>query len=106
LRADLVTVGGAALLVAVAAGVGGWLNQRGVPIHSTVPPLQARWLPHIGPGTVPAVLVAVLVAVRGPELAGRLRWRPLLALSAMRRRWPGRCAWPWSTAGNGASPGG
>ncbi|MCX6467141.1 MAG: hypothetical protein NTW05_26680, partial [Pseudonocardiales bacterium] len=42
------------------------------------PPLLAVWLPHVGPGTPVAVAVAVLVVARGPELAGRLRWRPLL----------------------------
>ena len=80
-RADLVAAGLAGLLVAAAAAVGQWLLDRGVPIHAGTPPLLARWLPHVGPGTAPALMVAALVAVRGPELAGRLGWRPLLALS-------------------------
>jgi hypothetical protein len=82
-RGDLVAVGCAALLVALAAVVGVWLLQRGVPLHVDAPPLGAQWLPHVGPGTVPAVLLAVLVVLRGPELAARLPWRPLLAISAV-----------------------
>ncbi|MGH3783748.1 MAG: hypothetical protein ACRDRO_24785 [Pseudonocardiaceae bacterium] len=83
LRADVVAVGCAGLFVAVAAVVGAWLLQQGVPLHVDVPPLGAQWLPHIGPGTVPAVLIAVLVTLRGPELAARLPWRPLLGISAV-----------------------
>jgi hypothetical protein len=83
LRADLVAVGCAALLVASAAVVGAWLLRQGVPLHVDAPPLGAQWLPHVGPGTVPAVLLAMLVVLRGPELAARLPWRPLLAISAV-----------------------
>ncbi|MGH4013883.1 MAG: hypothetical protein ACRDSL_08115 [Pseudonocardiaceae bacterium] len=81
LRLDLLVAGFAAGLVATAALVGLWLLDRGVPIHAPAPPLFARWLPHLGPGTAPAVLVAVLVTVWGPTLAARLAWRPLLVLS-------------------------
>jgi hypothetical protein len=80
--ADLVAVGSAVLLVAVAAAVGAWLLRQGVPLHVDAPPLGARWLPHTSPGTVPAVLIALLVILRGPELAARLPWRPLLGVSA------------------------
>ncbi|MGH3918417.1 MAG: hypothetical protein ACRDSG_05165 [Pseudonocardiaceae bacterium] len=83
LRADLAAVGSAALLVAAAAVVGVRLLQRGVPLHVDAPPLGAQWLPHVGSGTVPAVLVAVLVVLRGSELAARLSWRPLLGFSAV-----------------------
>jgi hypothetical protein len=82
LRADLVAVGSAALLVAVAAVVGVGLLHQGVPLHVDAPPLGALWLPHTGPGTVPAVLIALLVVMRGPELAARLPWRRLLGVSA------------------------
>lgn len=82
LEADLVVVGSAALLVAVAAALGAWLLQQGVPLHVDAPPLGAQWLPHTGPGTVPAVLIALLVILRGPELAAWLPWRPLLGISA------------------------
>ncbi|HEX6402712.1 MAG TPA: hypothetical protein VF003_06070 [Pseudonocardiaceae bacterium] len=82
LAADLVAAGGAALLVAVAAVAGARLLDDGVPLHVDAPPLGAQWLPHTGPGTAPAVLIALLVCLRGPELAARLPWRRLLGLSA------------------------
>ncbi|MGA9311522.1 MAG: hypothetical protein WBV74_14270 [Pseudonocardiaceae bacterium] len=82
-RADLVAVGCAGLLVAAAAVVGAWMLDQGVPLHVNAPPLGADWLPHTGPGTVPAVLLAALVVLRGPGLAARLPWRPLLAISAV-----------------------
>lgn len=76
-------MGGAGLLVAVAAVVGYWLLQQGVPLHVDAPPLGAQWLPHTGPGTFPVVFIALLVVLRGPELAARLPWRPLLGISAV-----------------------
>jgi methylthioxylose transferase len=83
LGADLIAAGSAAMLVAVAAALGVWLLRHGVPLHVNAPPLGARWLPHTGPGTVPAVLIAALVILRGPELAARLPWRGLLGLAAL-----------------------
>ncbi len=45
-------------------------------------PLHGYWLPQlIGPGTVPAVLVALLGWRFGPDLARRLSWGPLLLTS-------------------------
>lgn len=82
LGADLMVVGSAVLLVAVAAALGAWLLHQGVPLHVDAPPLGAQWLPHTGPGTVPAVLIALLVILRGPELAARLSWRGLLGVAA------------------------
>jgi len=70
------------VLVAVAAVVGAWLLQHGVPLHVDAPPLGAQWLPHTGPGTVVAVLIALLVILRGPEVAAGLPWRLLLGVSA------------------------
>jgi hypothetical protein len=83
LCADLVAVGCAALLVTLAAVIGVWMLDQGVPLHVDTPPLGAQWLPHTGPGTVPAMLLALLVVLRGPELAARLPWRPLLGVSAV-----------------------
>ncbi|MCA1702366.1 MAG: hypothetical protein LC808_03490 [Actinobacteria bacterium] len=82
-RADLAAVGSAALLVTAAAVVGVQLLQQGVPLHVDAPPLGAQRLPHVGRGTVPAALVAMLVILRGPELAARLPWRPLLGISTV-----------------------
>jgi hypothetical protein len=81
--ADLIAAGSAALLVTVASVVGVRLLDDGVPLHVDAPPLGAQWLPHAGPGTVPAVLIALLVVFCGPELAARLRWRPLLGLTGV-----------------------
>jgi hypothetical protein len=71
------------LLVTAAAVVGVELLQQGAPLHVDAPPLGAQWLPHVGRGTVPAVLIAILVILRGPELAARLPWRPLLGISTV-----------------------
>ncbi|WP_165949611.1 hypothetical protein [Micromonospora sp. KC207] len=80
-RADLIAAAGALGLVATAAVTGGVLYLLGHPVHASTAPLSAHWLPHVGPGTPPALLLAVLVWWRGPALAARLPWRPLLALS-------------------------
>jgi hypothetical protein len=45
------------------------------------PPLHATWDPRVGPGTAPALLLAVLAARQAVDLAGRLPWRRLLAAS-------------------------
>jgi hypothetical protein len=71
----------AAGLFAAAAVAGGLLGLAGHPVHAGAAPLFGHWLPHVGPGTPLAPTVAGLVVWRGPELAARLRWRSLLALS-------------------------
>ncbi|XGP76315.1 hypothetical protein V5P93_003846 [Actinokineospora auranticolor] len=73
-------VAAAAVLVVAAVGTGAYLNRpgSGVSIHAPAAPLFAWWLPHIGPGTPAAVVVAVVVVAWGPALAGRARWRVLL----------------------------
>ncbi|MEN3305916.1 MAG: methylthioxylose transferase [Micromonosporaceae bacterium] len=77
-RADLVLLGIEAGLVAVAVAVGAVLNHRRVPIHADTAPLYGRWLPHLGPGTPLALLVAAAVVTQGPALAQRLGWRRLM----------------------------
>ncbi|WP_367138691.1 hypothetical protein [Saccharothrix sp. HUAS TT1] len=64
-------------MVASAAAVGALLGAERT--FASAPPLFAAWLPHVGVGTPFAVLVAVLVVVHGPALAGRLGWRAALA---------------------------
>ncbi|QWC84939.1 hypothetical protein KLP28_15550 [Nocardioidaceae bacterium] len=55
----------------------GWLvHPFGGP--NGVEPLHSRWSPHLGPGTVPAVVLAVLGVLHGPRLAAELGWRRLL----------------------------
>lgn len=80
-RGDLIAVVVAALLVTAAAVIGWAAIDRGVDILVGWPPVLASWMPHVGPGTVPAVLVALLVAFAGPAVAARLRWGPLLGLA-------------------------
>ncbi|GAA1897769.1 hypothetical protein [Asanoa iriomotensis] len=78
-RADLVAAGAAALLV-VAAAVVAYLVPSVTGVHDVrlAAPLFARWLPHTGPGTPVALLVAAGVIWHGPALAARLSWRRLL----------------------------
>ncbi|ATY14902.1 hypothetical protein CU254_34240 [Amycolatopsis sp. AA4] len=80
-RADLVTVGVTLVVIAAATAVGVYYNRpgSGVVIYAFAPPLFAHWLPHVGPGSVFAVLLAAGVVLYGPALAARLRWRRALA---------------------------
>jgi methylthioxylose transferase len=71
-------VAAAALLVVLAAVAGWRLIADGVDIFLGFPPLLASWLPHVGPGTAPAIVVAGAVVTAGPGLAARLRWTPLM----------------------------
>ena len=64
-----------------AAVVGRRLLADGATLYLPFPPLLAQWLPHVGPGTPLAVVVAVVVVARGPAWAERLPWRALLALT-------------------------
>jgi methylthioxylose transferase len=57
--------------------VGARINEDGR-LYLRWPPMYADWEPHWGPGTVPALVVAVLVICYGPAAAARLGWRPLL----------------------------
>jgi hypothetical protein len=76
-RAASAGLGAAILLVALAMAVPavtGWN------VHVRhFPPLHADWNPRVGPGTLPAVVLAVLGAWQAVPLAGRLPWRRLLA---------------------------
>ncbi len=90
---DLSAVAAAVALVVAAALVGWHLKQQGVRIFLFFPPLLAWWDTHVGPGTVPAVAVAVLLVGWGPRLAHRMRWR-LLTWSA----YAGSVAWTFFLA--------
>jgi hypothetical protein len=80
IRADLIAVAVALALVAAAVAVGLYYNRPGshVVIWAATAPLYASWLPHVGPGSLFAVLIAIAVVTRGPALAARLPWRRLL----------------------------
>jgi hypothetical protein len=79
-RGDLLAVGAVLVLEVVAWAVGDWLFRHGADVHAATPPLYAGWLPRVGPGSLAAVLVAVLVVLRGPRLAARLPFRRLLCV--------------------------
>ncbi len=81
LLADLAAVLAAAALVLLASLDGWRLIRAGQDIILGFPPLLATWLPHLGPGTPLAVAAAALVVTRGPGIAERLAWRPLLLVS-------------------------
>ena len=78
-RGDLVAAGSVLGAFGVAAVVGGLLYRAGHPVQASAAPLYAHWLPHVGPGTPLALLVAGLTWRYGPALAGRLRWAALHA---------------------------
>jgi methylthioxylose transferase len=78
---DVAAVCGGVVLVAAAALVGRALLADGVDIFLGFPPLLARWLPHVGPGSLVALVTAVLAVTWGPVVAQRLPWRGLLVTS-------------------------
>jgi hypothetical protein len=60
-------------LAMVVPAVTGWY----VHVHD-FPPLHAAWDPRVGWGTLPAIVIGVLLAQRAVDLAERLEWRRLL----------------------------
>lgn len=64
-----------ALAMALPAATGWNVHVR------SFPPLHAEWMPRVGPGTVPAVLVALLALRYAGPMAQRLSWRRLLLAS-------------------------
>jgi hypothetical protein len=86
-RADILTGAAALLFVFVALGVGmltGARNYGSEHFGNASPrfgeyPILAHLSPHVGPGTVLALMVAVAAVAWGPGLAQRLRWRAALA---------------------------
>ncbi|WP_040835450.1 hypothetical protein [Nocardia brevicatena] len=82
IRGDLIGAGLAALLVAVAFVVPRTAGEHWrESLYAAAAPIFGYWLPHIGWGTVPAIAIAVAVVARGPAVAARLAWRPLLGLA-------------------------
>jgi methylthioxylose transferase len=76
------------VLLLIGFGVPHWLHwdvaaraPRSASPHE-VPPLHGLWRPNLfGPGTAPAVLIALLGWRYAADLSGRLSWRRLLAAS-------------------------
>ncbi|MCZ4512014.1 hypothetical protein O3Q52_28315 [Streptomyces sp. ActVer] len=90
---DLYATAAAALLVVAAALVGTAIEREDGTLHVGWPPLYANWGPHVGPGTLAALVVAVGVVAYGPRVAARLPWRALLGAA-----WCTAMAWTWSLA--------
>ncbi|WP_245717947.1 hypothetical protein [Nocardia miyunensis] len=93
-RADVACAVTAAVLVAAAFAVPQIRGRQwSEHLYAAAAPIFGIWEPHIGWGTGPAILIAVLVVLTGPELARRLPWRPMLLLT-----WVGSVAWIFSLA--------
>lgn len=93
-RGEIAAAGIAAVLVAAAFIVPRIHSEQWrATLYAGSAPIFGNWLPHIGWGTGPAVLVACLVILRGPDLAARLPWRGLLATA-----WLTALAWAFALA--------
>ncbi|WP_408637770.1 hypothetical protein [Nocardia bovistercoris] len=78
-RAELVAVGAAIVLVAAAFIVPRIAGEQWrLSLYAAAAPIFGSWLPHIGWGTVPAIVLAAAVVVAGPAAAARLSWPRLL----------------------------
>nr|WP_280418964.1 hypothetical protein [Nocardia carnea] len=79
MRGELLGAGAAALLVLTAFVVPHMASEPWRErLFAGAAPIFGWWSPHIGWGTLPALALAAIVVLRGPALARRLRWRPLL----------------------------
>jgi hypothetical protein len=79
MTAPAVGLAAAVLLAALGMAVPAILDWN---VHvMSFPPLHADWDPRVGPGTLPAVLVAALAAWQAVPLAERLPWRRLLLVA-------------------------
>ncbi|WP_425577501.1 hypothetical protein [Nocardia callitridis] len=80
LRGDVIGALVAALLVAAAFVVPRLATPEfRATLYAAAAPLYAGWLPHVGWGTGPAIVLVVAVVAWGPTLAQRLAWPKLLA---------------------------
>ena len=70
----------AALVLMAAAMAVPALTGWNVRVNS-FPPLHADWAPRLGPGTVPALVLAALAGWQAVGIAERLRWRTLLVVA-------------------------
>ena len=69
-----------------------WLTGWDVYVHS-VPPLRGGWDPRLGPGTVPAIVLAAMAVLGAGPVSRVCRWRHLLVGS-----WVFSAAWMVSLA--------
>ncbi len=66
-----------AVALIVLAIVVPWARGQSVHVNS-FPPLHAEWMPRVGPGTIAALILAVLAVRYAVDAAARLPWRWLL----------------------------
>jgi hypothetical protein len=102
MRKEMIAVGAAVILV-VAAFVIPHLDLSITPLINASPerfrsfagtaPIFGKWNTHAGPGTIPAIAIAVAAVLWGPSLAQRLPWRWLPWVA-----WAVSCAWAFSLA--------
>nr|WP_229864405.1 hypothetical protein [Streptomyces djakartensis] len=83
----------ATVLVTVAVLVGRHIQFTRHTLFVNWPPVLGSWGPHLGPGTPPALVVAIAAVAYGPTLAARLPWRALLPTA-----WGTATAWILSLA--------
>jgi hypothetical protein len=94
IRADIVGAGVGAALVTAAFVVPRIASERWRDsLYAGAAPLFGDWLPHVGWGTVPALVIAAMVVMFGPELAERLPMRRLLVLA-----WVTSIGWAFALA--------
>jgi hypothetical protein len=79
---------GLALALAGVALWGAALQRSGIDLTLEAAPFYADWAPRLRWGVVIPILMALAIAVRGPQAAHRLRWWPLLAVT-----WLATVAW-------------
>ena len=72
---------GLMVLAVVLPRLAGWDVHARTRPDDAFPPLSATWDPHVGVGTVPAVVIAVLAWRYAVESASSLPWRRLLIAS-------------------------
>ena len=95
--APVIGVAVAVALIALAIVVP-WARGQSVYVNS-FPPLHADWMPRLGPGTIAALILAVLAVRFAVDAAARLRWRWLLlgafavALAWLHAPWPRSTGW-------------
>ena len=102
MRKEVVAVSAAVILV-VAAFVVPHLDLSVTPLINSSPerfrtfagtaPIFGWWNAHVGPGTVPAVVIAAAAVLWGPSLGQRVAWRWLPWVA-----WAVSCAWAFSLA--------
>lgn len=73
----------AAAFLIIVGTMGHVLIANGVVLNVPTPPLFAYVRPHVGPGTLPALILGALGIRWGISLSGRLEWRQLMIAAWM-----------------------